>query len=64
VLQIEGTVSPSFRWIDAARTDDPRGVLRAEGVEFDRSGRANLVEHLAWFYQRAQMHTSDIVLTV
>ncbi len=41
VLQVEGTVSPSFRWIDAARTDDPLDVLRAEGVEFDKSGRAN-----------------------
>jgi len=41
VLQAEGTVSPNFRWHDPARTDDPRDLLRAEGVEFDKYGRAS-----------------------
>ncbi|MFV2013230.1 MULTISPECIES: GmrSD restriction endonuclease domain-containing protein [unclassified Micromonospora] len=40
VLQTGGTVSPSFRWPGPARTDDPLDLLRAEGVEFDGSGRA------------------------
>ncbi|MEW2329433.1 DUF262 domain-containing protein [Micromonospora chersina] len=41
VLQAEGTVSPGFRWIDPNRTDDPRDLLRTEGVQFDESGRAD-----------------------
>ncbi|MEU1845052.1 GmrSD restriction endonuclease domain-containing protein [Micromonospora sediminicola] len=41
VLQAEGTVSPGFRWLDPARMDDPRDLLRAEGVEFDKYGRAS-----------------------
>lgn len=41
VLQVDGAVSPSFRWYDADRADDPRDVLRSEGVEFDKHGRAN-----------------------
>jgi alkylated DNA nucleotide flippase Atl1 len=41
VLQVEGTVSPGFRWPDPDRTDDPRDLLREEGIEFDDSGRAN-----------------------
>ncbi|MGW1058254.1 GmrSD restriction endonuclease domain-containing protein [Micromonospora rubida] len=41
VLQVEGTVSPNFRWSDPNRIDDPREVLRAEGVEFDNLGRAD-----------------------
>ncbi|MEV0611095.1 DUF262 domain-containing protein [Polymorphospora rubra] len=41
VLQAEGTVSPGFRWLDPARTEDPRDLLRAEGVEFDKYGRAS-----------------------
>ncbi|MFV2022378.1 GmrSD restriction endonuclease domain-containing protein [Micromonospora sp. LOL_023] len=40
VLQTGGTFSPSFRWPDPASTDDPLDLLRAEGVEFDGSGRA------------------------
>ncbi|MDG4788186.1 DUF262 domain-containing protein [Micromonospora sp. WMMD1102] len=40
VLQVEGTVAAGFRWPDPNRTDDPRDLLRAEGVEFDRNGRA------------------------
>ncbi|RKR90541.1 6-O-methylguanine DNA methyltransferase-like protein [Micromonospora pisi] len=41
VLQAEGTVSPGFRWLDPSRTEDPRDLLRAEGVEFDKYGRAS-----------------------
>jgi hypothetical protein len=41
VLQVDGTVSPNFRWLDAERTDDPVGVLREEGVVFDDRGRAD-----------------------
>lgn len=35
VLQVEGTVSPRFRWLEPGRTDDPRDLLVAEGVVFD-----------------------------
>jgi alkylated DNA nucleotide flippase Atl1 len=41
VLQVEGTISPGFRWLEPGRTDDPREVLRAEGVTFDQHGRAD-----------------------
>lgn len=41
VLQAEGTVSPSFRWVDPVRTDNPCDLLHAEGIEFDRYGRAS-----------------------
>jgi alkylated DNA nucleotide flippase Atl1 len=46
VLQAEGTVSPSFRWPDPARTDDPMDLLRAEGVSFDEQGRADQAQRL------------------
>ena len=46
VLQADGTISPGFRWPDPARTDDPRELLRAEGVEFDRHGRANPAQRI------------------
>ncbi|MEU2614135.1 DUF262 domain-containing protein [Micromonospora sp. NPDC007271] len=46
VLQVEGTVSPNFRWSDAKRKDDPRDVLRAEGVEFDQYGRADQTQRI------------------
>jgi alkylated DNA nucleotide flippase Atl1 len=46
VLQVEGTVSQSFRWPDPARTDDPRDLLRAEGVVFDEQGRADQAQRL------------------
>lgn len=46
VLQIEGTVSDGFAWLDPAQTDDPRDVLRAEGVEFDAHGRANPAQRI------------------
>jgi 5-methylcytosine-specific restriction enzyme B len=39
VLQADGSISSGFRWSDS-RTDDPRDVLRQEGVEFDEHGRA------------------------
>ncbi|WP_326944564.1 DUF262 domain-containing protein [Amycolatopsis sp. NBC_01307] len=41
VLQSDGKVSPNFAWVDPERTDDPRGLLEAEGVEFDARERAN-----------------------
>jgi len=41
VLKATGVVSPGFTWLDEERSDDPRDVLRAEGVEFDARGRAN-----------------------
>ncbi|RLK25384.1 6-O-methylguanine DNA methyltransferase-like protein [Micromonospora sp. M71_S20] len=46
VLQVEGTVSPNFRWLDPNRTDDPRDILRAEGVEFDQYGRADQAQRI------------------
>ncbi|MBF9131349.1 DUF262 domain-containing protein [Plantactinospora sp. S1510] len=46
VLQVEGTVSPGFRWVDPTRSDDPRDLLRAEGVEFDRYERANQAQRI------------------
>ncbi|SBT44571.1 GmrSD restriction endonuclease domain-containing protein [Micromonospora narathiwatensis] len=46
VLQVEGTVSPSFRWSDPDRTDDPRDLLRAEGVKFDEYGRADQAQRM------------------
>lgn len=46
VLQVEGTVSASFRWLDPNRSDDPRDILRAEGVEFDQYGRADQAQRI------------------
>lgn len=46
VLQAGGTMSPSFRWLEASRTDDPVDVLKAEGVEFDAYGRANPLQRV------------------
>ncbi|GAA2395385.1 hypothetical protein Cme02nite_55590 [Catellatospora methionotrophica] len=40
VLKLNGTISPEFRWPDPQRTDDPRAVLEAEGVQFDAHGKA------------------------
>jgi alkylated DNA nucleotide flippase Atl1 len=45
VLQVEGTISPGFRWPDG-RTDDPRDLLRAEGVVFDRLDRADPAQRI------------------
>lgn len=47
VLQVDGAVSPGFRWLDPARTDDPHDLLRAEGVEFDQYGRANAAQRVS-----------------
>lgn len=47
VLQVDGAISPNFRWLDPARTDDPREVLRAEGVEFDKHRRANPAQRIS-----------------
>lgn len=46
VLQADGTVSPNFRWLEPERTDDPRDVLRAEGVIVDDYGRARAVQRV------------------
>jgi len=46
VLQVEGTVSPGFRWLEPDRADDPIDVLRAEGVEFDMYGRASQAQRI------------------
>src|SRR3569833_87685 len=43
VLQSDGKVSPNFAWVDPSRTDDPRALLEAEGLEFDPLGRAEPV---------------------
>ncbi|GAA2035947.1 DUF262 domain-containing protein [Agromyces tropicus] len=41
VLQTGGTISPGFRWLEPGRTDDPRDILRAEGLTFDENGKAS-----------------------
>jgi alkylated DNA nucleotide flippase Atl1 len=41
VLQAAGTVSPGFRWLDPACTDEPTDLLRKEGVLFDDTGHAD-----------------------
>jgi alkylated DNA nucleotide flippase Atl1 len=41
VLQIGGTISPAFRWLDSARTEDPHDVLISEGLTFGSDGRAD-----------------------
>ncbi|WP_245788118.1 GmrSD restriction endonuclease domain-containing protein [Amycolatopsis marina] len=46
VLQTDGKVSPNFAWLESDRSDDPREVLEAEGVEFDAHGRANRSQHI------------------
>jgi alkylated DNA nucleotide flippase Atl1 len=46
VLQAEGTVSASFRWVGTDRLDDPHDVLRAEGVVFDDQGHADQAQRL------------------
>lgn len=40
VLQVDGSVSPNFHWLEPGRTDDPLEVLREEGVQIDDRGRA------------------------
>lgn len=46
VLHSDGQVSASFQWRDPERTDSPRDVLEAEGVEFDSRGRASQAQRL------------------
>ncbi|MEU4768870.1 MGMT family protein [Actinosynnema sp. NPDC023794] len=46
VLRFSGEISPDFHWADPNRTDDPRDVLRAEGVRFDGKGRASAEQRL------------------
>ncbi len=41
VLQTGGTISPGFRWLDPARSEDPREYLETEGLEFDGDGHAH-----------------------
>lgn len=41
VLQVDGRVSPGFKWLVPTRTDDPHDLLAAEGVAFDEQGRAD-----------------------
>ncbi|MEV0330770.1 DUF262 domain-containing protein [Micromonospora echinospora] len=46
VLQAGGIVSGNFQWLEPDRTDDPRDVLRAEGVTFDQYGRADQTQRI------------------
>lgn len=46
VLQVEGTISPGFRWYEPGRNDDPRTVLESEGVHFDVAGKADPAQRL------------------
>ncbi|MEU7750427.1 DUF262 domain-containing protein [Micromonospora sp. NPDC049171] len=46
VLQAGGIVAGNFRWVEPDRTDDPREVLRAEGVTFDQHGRADQAQRI------------------
>ncbi|SCL26070.1 6-O-methylguanine DNA methyltransferase, DNA binding domain [Micromonospora pallida] len=46
VLQVEGTLSQNFRWPDPVRTEDPFELLRAEGIEFDKYGRASQAQRI------------------
>ena len=47
VLLVDGAVAPGFKWLDPQRHDDPRDLLRAEGVEFDDQGRASISQRLS-----------------
>ena len=62
VLQAGGTVSPSFRWSDVHRTDDPHDVLAAEGVRFSEDGRADGGQRLL-AEQLAELIDVDVDLT-
>jgi alkylated DNA nucleotide flippase Atl1 len=46
VLKSGGIIAANFRWLEPDRTDDPRTILEAEGVEFDEAGRANPAQRL------------------
>ena len=47
VLQADGKISPSFRWLEPGRVDDPVDLLRAEGVIFDEHDRADPAQRLS-----------------
>ncbi len=47
VLQADGAVSAGFRWLDPTRSDDPKDLLRAEGVAFDEYGRADPTQRIS-----------------
>ena len=47
VLQADGKISPSFRWPEPGRVDDPADLLRAEGVTFDEQDRADPAQRLS-----------------
>lgn len=47
VLQADGKISPSFRWSEPGRLDDPADLLRAEGVIFDEHDRADPAQRLS-----------------
>jgi alkylated DNA nucleotide flippase Atl1 len=46
VLQVDGKVSPGFRWLDPASADDPQQLLQQEGVQFDEHGRADQAQRI------------------
>lgn len=46
VLQTEGIIAANFRWPEPDRDDDPREVLRGEGVTFDQYGRADQAQRV------------------
>jgi alkylated DNA nucleotide flippase Atl1 len=46
VLQSDGKVSPNFAWLDPTQTDHPRDMLEAEGVTFNRHGRADQAQRI------------------
>jgi alkylated DNA nucleotide flippase Atl1 len=66
VLQAEGTISPGFRWLDPARTDDPRELLAQEGVQFNERGHANPVQRITTeeLAQLAGVTVDDLTETV
>jgi alkylated DNA nucleotide flippase Atl1 len=47
VLQAEGRISPSFRWLEPGRADNPVDLLRAEGVIFDEQDHADPAQRLS-----------------
>lgn len=46
VLQSDGRTSPNFAWLGSGRTEHPRELLEAEGLEFDPQGRASSAQRL------------------
>jgi alkylated DNA nucleotide flippase Atl1 len=65
VLQVEGTVSPGFRWPEGSTTrSSPLDLLRDEGVTFDENGRANPNQRVnaAELAQLGKIEPDDITL--